>query len=87
MSESNSITFEQFVFSLGTAAFVGLGDIESPLTKKKEPNLLAAKHNIDLLELLLVKTKGNLLEQEHKLLEDILYQARIRYVSESQKKT
>jgi hypothetical protein len=75
------ITFETFVLSLGTATMVALGEIESPVSKKKEENLDAAKQNIDILDLLVAKTKGNLSEQEEKLLTEILYETRMKFVA------
>ncbi|PIR22394.1 MAG: hypothetical protein COV44_08270 [Deltaproteobacteria bacterium CG11_big_fil_rev_8_21_14_0_20_45_16] len=79
-SETNSINFETFVLSLATATFVALGEIENPVSKKKESNLEAAKQNIDILELLVQKTKSNLSEREDKLIQDVLYETRLRYV-------
>lgn len=76
-----SINFETFVLSLGTATFVALGEIENPVTRKREESLDAAKHNIDILELLQEKTRGNLTERESKLLQDILYESRIKFVA------
>ena len=44
------------------------------------PNLEMAKHNIDLLELLQEKTKGNLTPDEDQLLTHLLFQVRMTYV-------
>jgi len=79
-SEISSINFETFILSLATATFVALGEIENPVSKKKEGNLEAAKQNIDILELLVQKTKSNLSEREEKLIQDVLYETRLRYV-------
>ena len=43
-------------------------------------NLDAARLYIDLLEVLKEKTEGNLGPEEQGLLEDLLYQLRLRYV-------
>ena len=75
------INFETFLLSLGTATLVALGEIENPMTKKKEENLESAKHNIDILEMLYEKTKGNLSEREDKLLSGILYESRLKFVN------
>lgn len=85
MSE-NQVSFETFILSLGTASFVALGEIDSPVTKKKEKDLQAARQNIDILEVLLEKTKGNLSDREDKLLNDILYEARLKYVNHTGEK-
>ncbi len=80
-AELPKITFETFILSLGTATLVALGEIENPMTKKKDENREAAKQNIDILEMLMEKTKGNLNEQEKKLLEGVLYETRMKFVS------
>jgi len=55
------------------------------LTKKAERNLEAAKQTIDILGILKDKTKGNLSDEEDRLLESLLYELRMRYVRESGK--
>ena len=45
-----------------------------------EKNLPAARQTIELLEMLGEKTRGNLEEEERKLLESLLYDLRMRYV-------
>lgn len=79
--QHEALNFETFVLSLGTASFVALGEIENPLTKKNELDLPAAKQNISILEILAEKTKGNLNEREAKLIEQVLYETRMRYVA------
>ncbi|MBI4041954.1 MAG: DUF1844 domain-containing protein [Deltaproteobacteria bacterium] len=74
------ITFSTLIFSIGSAALCGLGIIPNPATGKVEKNLQMAKHNIDLLALLREKTKGNLSQEEELLLENILSDARLKYV-------
>ena len=54
-----AMTFEAFILSLGTAAMAALGEIENPITKTKDKDLGAAKQHIDILEILLDKTKNN----------------------------
>jgi hypothetical protein len=66
---------------LGTATLVALGEIENPMTKKKDENLEAARQNIDILEILLEKTKGNLSENESNLLSGVLFETRMKFVS------
>ena len=45
-----------------------------------EPNLPLARHSIDLMSVLLEKTKGNLSMGEHRLLENSLTELRFRFV-------
>jgi hypothetical protein len=76
------VTFSSFVFSLSTTVMYHFGDFPDPVTKKAEKNLAAAKHTIDMLNMLKNKTVGNLDENEKELLEGILYELMMRYVKE-----
>jgi hypothetical protein len=80
---SEEIDFASFLISLGTQAFMHLGDIPNPLTQKREKDVAAAKHMIDLLGLLEAKTKGNLTGDEEGLLRQLLFDLRMRYVRET----
>jgi hypothetical protein len=76
-----AITFSDFILSLGHTAAVHFGDIADPDTgRRTEPNLDAAAHMIELIALLQEKTKGNLIEPEMRLVDDLLYDLRLRYV-------
>ncbi len=74
------ISFINFLFSLSTSALIQLGEIEDPISQKMVKNLPLAKQTIDLIGMLKEKTKGNLSPDEEKLMENILYDLRIRYV-------
>ena len=56
-----------------------LGDATLPDGQSVE-NLDAARLHIDLLDVLRQRTAGNLTAQELAVLEDLLYQLRVRYV-------
>lgn len=77
------INFSNFVFSLSTSALVHLGEIPDPLSKQKQKNLSFAKQTIDILEILKAKTKGNLEKEEERLLDNLLYDLRMKYVQGS----
>lgn len=79
------IDFSTFVLSLTSSAFVGLGDMADPATGKKEVNLPAVQQTIDMLVMLKEKTKGNLTEDESKLLEQLIYELQMKYVSKVKK--
>ncbi len=74
------VDFNSFIFSLSTSVLIQLGEIEDPFTQKEAKNLPLAKQTIDLIALLKEKTKGNLTPQEEKLIENILYDLKMRYV-------
>lgn len=72
--------FTTLVFSLAASAQSALGIAPNPMTGQVEKNIPQAKHSINLLEVLLEKTKGNLSDEEAKLLQAILYDLRMRFV-------
>jgi hypothetical protein len=79
--QANQITFVGFVLSLASTAAVHFGDVENPVSgQKTAPDLVAAKQMIDILSLLDEKTKGNLTAEEGSLLEQVLYELRMRFV-------
>ena len=79
--ETSGINFAGFVLSLATTAAVHFGDIPDPNTGERvEPNVQAAGQMIEILGMLQEKTKGNLLEPEAQLIDDLLYELRMRYV-------
>jgi hypothetical protein len=83
--EQPSVSFAGFVISLATTAAVHFGDYEDPTTGRKEtPNLAAAHQMIDLIAMLQEKTKGNLSPDEAKLVDDLLYELRMRFVQVQQ---
>lgn len=72
--------FAELVNMLAMQAVVGLGGMTTPDGQHIPPELDLAKHHIDMLELLVAKTKGNLEAEESKLLETVLYELRMRFV-------
>ena len=74
------VTFSTFIVSLASAALVGLGEVPDPATGQVTRDLLLARHNIDVLEMLRQKTAGGLDPQERDLLEHILCELRLKYV-------
>lgn len=72
--------FSTFTLSLATSAQVHLGVVPNPSTGALEKNLAIAKETIDLLGLMQEKTRGNLSDQEARLLEHVLYDLRMIYV-------
>jgi hypothetical protein len=47
---------------------------------KSEQNLMAAGQMIDILSMLQEKTKGNLDQEETQLVEELLYELRLRFI-------
>ncbi|HUC98956.1 MAG TPA: DUF1844 domain-containing protein [Candidatus Polarisedimenticolaceae bacterium] len=80
------INFSTFVISLSTQALMHLGEIANPLTGKVEPDRPVAKQMIDIIGMLREKTRGNLNSGEDRLIEDILFDLRMKYVEAVKKK-
>jgi len=80
-SGAPQVTFVGFVLSLAHTAAVHFGDVPDPGTGQRgSPNLPAAQQIIEILALLEQKTRGNLTAEERQLLEQLLYELRMRYV-------
>ena len=73
--------FVNFVMSIASNAASSMGMMEHPVTHQREVNLEIAKHWIDVLGMLETKTRNNLLPQEDKILEGLLADLRMQYVS------
>lgn len=81
-----SITFTGFVLSLVTTAAVHFGDMPDPTTgETRPPNLEGASQMIEILTMLDEKTRGNLSAQERSLLDQVLYELRMRFVAATDK--
>lgn len=78
--EELTMDFSGFILSLNASALIHLGEIPDPHSRKREVNIPAAKHTITILEILAEKTEGNLTEEEKQLLDDMIYNIRMKYV-------
>lgn len=76
--------FSGLVSMLTTQAFFALGLIRAEEDKEQPADLQLAKYNIDMLEIIEQKSKGNLTEDEEKLLSGALHQLRMSFVKVSQ---
>jgi hypothetical protein len=78
------LNFTAFVVSLATTAAIHLGDLADPQTGERlERNLEGAAQMIEILTLLDEKTRGNLTAEERQVLEQVLYELRMRFVEAS----
>jgi hypothetical protein len=80
------IDFATFVLSLSHSALMHLGEAPNPETGSVEKNLALARQSIDLIGMLEEKTKGNLTGEEERLIGQILYDLRMRFVELSKSK-
>ena len=74
-------SFASFMMSIASNAAASLGMMEHPVTGKREVDLELGKHWIEVLGMLQQKTRGNLLPQEQQVLEGLLSDLRMQYVS------
>jgi hypothetical protein len=74
-------SFASFMMSIASNAASSLGMMEHPVTHKREVDLELGKHWIDVLGMLQQKTRGNLLPQEQQILEGLLADLRMQFVS------
>jgi hypothetical protein len=73
-------SFTTLVNTLATQAMMALGGFEDPQTGKRYLDLELAKFHIDSLDILQEKTKGNLEDEEAKLIEKAIYELRMGFV-------
>lgn len=77
-------SFSGLVSMITTQAYFAMGLLRAEEDEERQPDLAVAKYNIDLLEVIQDKTKGNLDEEEHRMLEGTLHQLRMVFVKLSE---
>ena len=82
--EKNDQLFMQLIYMFHTSAMQGLGKIADP-TGQVNRNLEYVSQTIDLMEMLKVKTKGNISEDIEKMLDGMLSELKLNYVDEKAK--
>ena len=83
-ANGSTINFASFVLSLVHTAAVHFGDVADPSTGDRHaPNLQLAQQMIDILAMLEEKTRGNLSAEERQLIDQVLYELRLRFVEVS----
>jgi len=78
----SAVEFTDLILGLSSAAlfYLGEGDIEGK--SHKDRNLPLAKQNIDIIEMLQIKTKVNLSTEEAKLISEVLHDLRIKFIGQ-----
>jgi len=84
-NEKQQFLFTQLVLMFHTATMHQLGKIKNPVTGAIERDLAAAQNSIDILDMLKEMTKGNLQEQENRLLSTVIQELKLNYVDEANK--
>ena len=77
------VTFSTFVLSLASSALVHLGEVTNPETGTVSRDEALARNAIDVLTMLDDKTRNGLNADESKLMRDVLYELRMKFVARS----
>jgi len=83
--QKNDLLFIQLIKTFESAAWIQLGKIKNPQTDRIERDLAQAQYSIDMLDMLKAKTKGNLSEEEVRLLDSIITNLKLNFVDEMEK--
>lgn len=83
--EKNSALFASLVMMFQSAAMQNLGKIKNPATDKLERNLEQAQLSIDILDMLLLRAKGNMNPDEERFLKGVVQELKLNYVDEQAK--
>ena len=83
LSSEMTKRFVQFVMVQAQNILYVLGRLPTPEGDRLPPNLQAAKMMIDHLELIRIKTEGNLSAQETKIITEALQQVQLAFVEAS----
>ena len=79
MSKHDAV-FAQLIMTFQSTAWIQMGKVKNPHTDKVEKDSAQAQYSIDMLDMLSVKTKGNLSEEEDKMLKNILTNLKMNFV-------
>ena len=75
------VSFIAFIYSLATNAAVHFGDLPDPFTNEaRTPDLEAASQLIEIIAMLEEKTRGNLSAEERQMIDQVLFELRMRFV-------
>ena len=77
------IDFPTYVLGYYTQGLVLLGETPNPYTRKKEEDVESVRNIIDVLSMIEQKTKGNLTSEESQLLESVLYELRMKFMTKT----
>jgi hypothetical protein len=81
---ADATPFLRLVSGVTAGALLGLGMVPDPGSGEVHVDLAAAKEAIDLLQVLLEKTEGNLTMEEHQALEGTVHELRMLFIRRTQ---
>ena len=80
--EKNEMMFIQLIAIFQAAALQHMGKLKNPASEKVEKDMVQAQLSIDILDMLKVKTKGNLSAEEERYFGSMLQDLKLNYVDE-----
>jgi hypothetical protein len=80
-NSQTEVNFSELVLGFSSAALYYLGEAQVDGKNVKTENVALARQNIEFLNLLQRKTQGNLTDEEHKLLEQVLADLKMKFVA------
>jgi hypothetical protein len=83
--DKNTSLFFSLIMTFQAAAMQQMGKLKNPISDKIERDLHQAQLSIDILDMLLERTKGNLSDDESRFLKGILQELKLNYVDETTK--
>lgn len=83
--ERHAGNFLGLIYSLYQSAMIQMGKLASPTTGEVQRDIEAARASIDLLDTLSYRTRGNLTEDEDRMIKNMLTELRLNYVDEVEK--
>ena len=81
----NEQLFTYLISTFQSSAYIALGKKENPITKNIEINIEQASYYIDLLDMIKVKTDGNLTEYEEQILINTISELKLNLINENKK--
>ncbi len=85
--EKSEMMFIQLIAIFQAAALQHMGKLKNPASEKIEKDMGQAQLSIDILDMLKVKTKGNLSAEEERYLNSMLQDLKLNYVDELAKES
>ena len=81
----NEQLFTYLISTFQSSSYIALGKKENPITKNIEINIEQASYYIDLLDMIKIKTDGNLTEYEEQILINTISELKLNLISENKK--
>ncbi len=85
IEEKQSALFGGLIMMFHAAAMQQMGKVKNPISDKIERDLEQAQVSIDMLDVIMSKTKGNLTTEEERFINTMLQELKLNYVEEVNK--